>query len=122
LGAPGSRKAKGITVEQLVAEEDADIPLLPIVERPPGAAVRRIVAPSLSDPLSWRNPREIELALVQPKKLVKLSFLGAERHKAELEMPPEQARHIAYLLAQGADLLDGKVVSVDHEGYEVLVV
>jgi hypothetical protein len=53
--------------------------------------------------------------------LVQLSFLGAERHRAELELAPDQARYIAYLLVQGADLLDGEVAAVDEKGYDVLV-
>jgi hypothetical protein len=51
---------------------------------------------------------------------VQLSFLSSERHRAELELTPDQARYIAYLMVRGADLLDGKVVAVDEKGYEVI--
>ncbi len=113
---------KGITVDNLATElvvEEYDGPFtLPLAERPPGAITRRIEVPVL---FNKHNPHQIELCLIQPRKLVQLSFLSAERHRAGLELTPDQARYIAYLLVQGADLLDGEVVAVDEKGYDVLV-
>jgi hypothetical protein len=121
----GAAAKRGITVDQIVLDEVAQLVLdgdvshleLPLAKRPPGAITRRIEVPPLSN---RDNPRQHEVCLVQPK-FVQLSFLGAERHRAELELPPDQARYIAYLLVQGADLLDGEVVAVDEKGYDVLV-
>jgi hypothetical protein len=88
------------------------------VEKPPDAVTRRIEVPWL---LNRNNPRVIELCLIQPDKLVQLSFFSAERHRVALDLRPDQARYIAYLLVQGADLRDGKVVAVDDKGYDVLM-
>jgi hypothetical protein len=114
----GAAAKKGLTVDELVdAGRDCSVSDLPLAERPPGAITRRIEVPPLS---SNYNPNYIELCLVQPKK-VELSFLCSERRRASIELTPEQARDIAYLMVQGADLLDGKVVAVDDKGYDVLM-
>jgi hypothetical protein len=121
----GAAAKKGITVEQIVLDEIEQLVLdgdvrhleLPLAERPPGAITRRIEVPVL---FNKHNPHQIELCLVQPK-FVQLSFLSGELPRAELELTPDQARYIAYLLVQGADLLDGEVVAVDEKGYDVLV-